>query len=132
MLDDWIKYPCPCCGHKVFDYSPGHHQRCPICAWEDDLAQLRFADMVGGANHVSLMRAQQNYQERGVAALRQQGETRRPVDGEEVEEGWRPIDVAIDNIEQPQRGLQYADSYPYEDTTVLYYWRSTYWRRMDS
>ena len=29
-----------------------------------------------------------------------------------------------------QRGESYADSYPYEDTTVLYYWRSTHWRRI--
>ena len=42
----------------------------------------------------------------------------------------RPVDVQRDNIEEPQRGQKYADSYPYEDTTVLYYWRTTYWRRI--
>lgn len=132
MYDDLIKYPCPCCGHKVFDYTPGHHQRCPICAWEDDLAQLRFADMVGGANSVSLLRAQQNYRECGAAVPRHLDATREPFEDEEIEEGWRPIDRSVDNIEQPRRGQQYAESYPYEDTTVLYYWRATYWRRLDS
>ena len=31
-----------------------------------------------------------------------------------------------------QRGIDYANSYPLNDTTVLYYWRATYWRRLAS
>jgi hypothetical protein len=30
------------------------------------------------------------------------------------------------------RGTAYGDSYPWPDTTVLYYWRATYWRRVVS
>ena len=126
------RYPCPCCGHLVHDQMPGAHQVCPICGWEDDLAQLRFADMPGSSNQVSLAEAQRNYADFGAAERRHSGSTRAPVDGEPREDGWRPIDAARDNIEQPRRGVGYGDSYPFTDTTVLYYWRSSYWRRFAS
>jgi hypothetical protein len=86
--------------------------------------------MPGSANHVSLVEAQRNYVTRGTAERRKQGQTRRPFEGEPRDEQWRPVDITRDNIEEPQRGQNYADSYPYEDTTVLYYWRPTYWRRV--
>ena len=127
---DRPRYPCPCCGHLVFDLEPGHHQTCPICLWEDDLAQLRFARMPGSANAVSLHRAQRNFQEFGAAERRNEGLTRAPTDGEEVEDGWRLLDPSIDNIEEPQRGERYGDTYPWRDPTVLYYWRATYWRKL--
>ncbi len=44
----------------------------------------------------------------------------------------RPLDFAHDNIEEPGRSTNYADTYPLDDTTVLYYWRATYWRRLAS
>ena len=47
-----------------------------------------------------------------------------------VELGRRPLDLARDNVEEPRRGENYGETYPYEDTTVLYYWRTTYWRRV--
>jgi len=124
------KFPCPCCGHRVFDHQPGFNQLCPICGWEDSLDQLRFPTMPGSANHVSLFEAQQNYVRHGSSERRNRGLTRTPLEDEPRDEQWRPIDIGRDNIEEPQRGRKYADSYPYEDTTVLYYWRSTYWRRV--
>ena len=125
-------YPCPCCGYLVFHQQPGHHEVCPICLWEDDLAQLRFPRMPGSANTVSLERAQHNFVECGAAERRNSDHTREPVADERREEGWRPLDLERDNIEEPQRGIRYGNSYPLEDTTVLYYWRSTYWRRLVS
>lgn len=127
---DQSKYPCPCCGHLVHDREPGFHQRCPICGWEDDISQLRFPLMPGGGNVVSLFEAQQNFRSYGATDRRNQGRTRAPVDGESVETGWRPLDLSRDNAERPTRGNSYGDSYPWPDTTVLYYWRSTYWRRV--
>jgi hypothetical protein len=56
--------------------------------------------------------------------------TREPVEGEELEPGWRPLNIEIDNVERPRRGENYAETYPWRDTTVLYYWRATYWRRV--
>ena len=34
--------------------------------------------------------------------------------------------------ERCHRNIDYADSYPLSDTTVLYYWRPSYWRRLTS
>ena len=132
MIQHFAKSPCPCCGHRVFDYAPGFHHSCPICGWEDNLVQLRFPTMPGSCNMVSLQEGQQNFRDYGAAERRYLGEIREPVDGEEVEEGWRPLDLSIDNVEEPQRGQNYGETYPYEDTTLLYYWRATYWRRMAS
>jgi len=129
---DRTKFPCPCCGYLVFDYQPGFHQICPICGWEDDLSQLRFPLMPGGSNTVSLEDAQRNFRAYGASERRNIGRTRAPLDCEEVEEDWRLLDTAVDNVEEPSRGIRYGDSYPWPDTTVLYYWRTTYWRRLVS
>lgn len=131
MLND-DKFPCPCCGYRVFVSPPGGHEKCPICGWEDDLAQLRFVRLPGSANHVSLEEAQQNYRQLGIAERRYAGRCRGPLAHESREPEWRPIDAARDNIEEPNRGTDYAETYPLEDTTVLYYWRATYWRRLTS
>jgi hypothetical protein len=48
------------------------------------------------------------------------------------EDQWRLLDPNIDNIEEPKRGVDYSESYPESGTTVLYYWRPTYWRRLQS
>lgn len=124
------KFPCPCCGYRVFDYQPGFNHVCPICYWEDSLDQLRFANMPGSANPVSLVEAQRNYVEFGASVRRHRCSVRAPLAEEPRDPQWRPIDPAHDNLEEPQRGIRYADSYPYADTTVLYYWRHSYWRRV--
>lgn len=95
------------------------------------MSQLRFPLMVGAANHVSLKTAQENFSDFGAAEKRYQDEVRAPDRVDQQEAGWRPLDERRDNIEEPQRGIRYGDSYPL-DTTVLYYWRDTYWRRMSS
>jgi hypothetical protein len=125
-------YPCPCCGYLVFQQQPGNHEKCPICLWEDDLAQLRFPRMPGSANHVSLQQAQQNFADFGTAERRYHGEGRKPFEEETRDVSWRLLDLARDNVEEPQRGIDYGETYPLDDTTVLYYWRETYWRRLVS
>lgn len=30
------RYPCPCCGHLVFEDPPGSYEICPVCFWEDE------------------------------------------------------------------------------------------------
>jgi hypothetical protein len=131
-MRELVKFPCPCCGYLVFDHEPGFHQTCPICGWEDDLSQLRFPLMPGSSNWVSLHVAQKNYMDCGAAERRNEGQMREPLEGEVRDPGWRPIDLEQDNIEHPTRGIRYGDSYPWPDTTVLYYWRPTYWRRIVS
>jgi len=126
------RFPCPCCGYRVFTRQPGSSERCPVCLWEDDLAQLRFPGLPGSANHVSLEEAQHNYAAVGAAERRHRGGGREPLDIEARDQEWRPLDPDRDNIEEPDRNIEYADSYPLADTTVLYYWRNTYWRRLAS
>lgn len=132
VMSLYAKYPCPCCGYCVFHMQPGGNERCPICQWEDDLAQLRFALMPGSANAVSLEQAQHNFMAFGASERRKAGGGRAPAAEETREADWRPLDPVRDNIEEPQRGIDYGESYPLADTTVLYYWRASYWRRRAS
>lgn len=120
------KYPCPCCGYLVFDESPGSYEVCPICFWEDDLSQLRFARTTG-ANHVSLVDAQENFIKEGVSELRFRSTVRAPTASDFREPQWRRLDLSIDTVEEPVDGMDYGNTYP-DDTTHLYYWRDNYWR----
>ena len=121
------KWPCPCCGYLVFDEPPGSYDICPICFWEDDSSQLRFM-RTRGANHVSLIEAQQNYASLGACEERVKPFVRLPQPEERRDPEWRPVDVEADNIEDPVPGFDYGRSYP-KDESVFYYWRATYWRR---
>ena len=98
------EYPCPCCGYLVFAQPPGMHKVCPICRWEDDLAQLRFPTMPGSANRVSLHDAQHNFAEFGAVDRFHEADARKPALSDRREEGWRQLNVETDNIEHPQRG----------------------------
>lgn len=118
--------PCPCCGYLTSS-SPGSHDICPICAWEDDLSQLRFTEG-RGVNGISLIEAQENFAAFGACKKRALKWTRPPGVKDVREPGWRPIDLAKDHIErQPPDVDQGSETYP-GDLTQLYYWRSTYWR----
>lgn len=132
MYESELKFPCPCCGYRVFERQPGFSVTCPICGWEDCLDQLRFPTITGSANGVSLVEAQANYALCGAAEKRNAGTFRTPVEGEERDVLWRPVDIEKDNIEVPMRGQHYDEDYPYADTTVLYYWRPSYWRKLVS
>ncbi len=124
---DQSKYPCPCCGYLVFVERPGSYDICPICFWEDDLSQLRFPT-TSGANHLSLILAQQNYADEGVCEPGFLSHVRQPEESEFRDPEWRPIDESADHIEEPLYGVDYGKSYP-EDCTQLYYWRGSYWKR---
>ncbi len=89
MLSNSSLFPCPCCGYRVFARQPGSNERCPVCLWEDDLAQLRFPRMPGSANGVSLEQAQHNFVEFGTAKRRYRGGGREPFDMELRDAAWR-------------------------------------------
>ena len=125
-VTEMLKYQCPCCGYLIFDKRPGSYDICPICFWEDDLSQLRFAFTEGGANRVSLLEGQKNYQQQGVCELHLKQHVRLPLADERQEDGWRMLDLQRDNIEIPVLGLDYGATYP-RDGTLLYYWRDTFW-----
>lgn len=119
--------PCPCCGHLVHDDRPGSYLVCPVCFWEDDQVQLRWPLYTGGANKPSLVDAQQNYRSLGVSEARFAEKVRLPNSDEPLDAGFRPIDLAIDSFEETSVQEQ---PWP-EDRSVLYWWRPTFWRRLE-
>jgi hypothetical protein len=118
-------FPCPCCGHLIFEEPPGSYDICPVCFWEDDYVQLRWPDWVGGANSPSLIDAQHAYRSLGAMEARFTGRVRPAAADEPIDEGWRPIDPEVDSFEQ--RGQR--DRPAPDDLTLLYWWRPSFWRR---
>ena len=125
-------YPCPCCGHLVFEEPPGSYATCPVCFFEDDGLRLEFATSFdGGPGQVTLLQAQRNYLQHGVSNVHElrnaHGAHRVSPRGAEVlrDPAWRPISLEEDrfedwNVPAPRSAPAHAD---------LYYWRPTYWRR---
>src|SRR5262245_13967431 len=122
-------YPCPCCGYLVFDEPPGSYNICPICFWEDDISQLRFVTMSGGANRVSLVEGQRNFISIGASEERLRAFVRSLSAADRRDARWRPVEAASGDIEVSVPGKEYGQTYP-QDPQALYYWRDTYWRRM--
>lgn len=121
-------YPCPCCGYMVFATPPGSQAICPICFWEDDLVQLRFPTLTGGANNLSLIESQRNYADFGASEEQFRPDVRGP-DGRDVRDrNWRPVDEASDDFESELTEVGEFVEYP-DDLTSLYYWKPHYWRR---
>lgn len=116
------RYPCPCCGHVVFEEPPGSYNICDVCFWEDDAIQLRWPDYAGGANKPSLIESQANFRQHGAMEPRFVDNVRPPADDEPLDPGWRPIDLRFDRFERGGFG-----GWP-SDLTVLYWWRPTFWR----
>jgi Cysteine-rich CPCC len=117
-------FPCPCCGHLTFEEDPGSYAICPVCFWEDDVVQLRWPDLSGGANKPSLIDAQASFARIGASEPRLARRVRPSLPGKPLDVGWRPIDRAVDRFEPT--GVQEAP-WP-DDCTVLYWWRPTFWR----
>ncbi|MFD6183411.1 CPCC family cysteine-rich protein [Streptomyces goshikiensis] len=120
------RYPCPCCGHRVLDAMPGSYEICPVCFWEDDEVQIRWPTMDGGANKVSLIEAQRNYQDFGAGDQHGRQYVRPPAADEPPDPAWRPIDLTRDSFEDWD-----ADEHvPWpDDRSVLCWWLPTFWRR---
>lgn len=118
------KYTCPCCGYKVFNEGPGSFEICPICYWEDEAMQLRYPKEVG-ANKVSLIEAQENYEKHGVSDLGLKNLVRKPKEDDEKDPLWRKIDLKKDTVVEKREGLESTHIYPL-DTTRLYYWSENY------
>ncbi|MBI5724978.1 MAG: hypothetical protein HZA50_13540 [Planctomycetes bacterium] len=124
------KYPCPCCGFLVFDESPGSFDICPICFWEDDIVQLAFPHLQGGANKQSLYESQQSFLRIGAVEPRLVEHIRKPTDADVQDPGWRPFDPKHDpcldteNREDHNRWQTVKDKC---SPVSLYYWRPDYW-----
>lgn len=110
-------FPCPCCGYLVFEQGPGSYDTCPVCGWEDDIAQLRFPT-TGGTNR-PLLECQTVFAEhpqwlRHVVDPPLRLFVRDPT--------WRRFDHERDELELPVSGVDYGHTYD-ADHTVYYYWR---------
>jgi len=78
-----MKYRCPCCGFYTFDERPdGSYDICPVCFWEDDLAQLNDEYYAGGANKVSLVQGRKNFLKFGACEKEMKQYVRNPLDDE--------------------------------------------------
>ena len=87
-----MKYTCPCCGYKTLgEEPPGTHDICKICYWEDDYFQYDHPDMDGGANHVSLKEAQQNFIKFGVSEKEFLENVRPPNKSDIKDPNWKPL-----------------------------------------
>jgi hypothetical protein len=124
-VDEPQKHPCPCCGYLTLD-EPGLYHICAICGWEDDISQLRFATLSGGANRPSLSEAQGNYAKHGWSDERAAPHVRSARSDEKRDAGWRPL--TADDIEVAARGVDQGRTYP-PTVAELYYWRPEYFRR---
>lgn len=83
---------CCCCGYLTI-VRRGDYEICPICFWEDDLTQLQFPQKAGGANKVSLVDAQKNYERIGVSDERLSKHVRKPSHDEKRSSNWKPIGI---------------------------------------
>jgi hypothetical protein len=122
-------YPCPCCGYLIFDEPPGSYEICPICFWEDDIVQLAFPDMAGGANKCSLIEGQQNYERIGACEERIKSHVRSAHESEVRDTQWRPLDADLDrylrwNSNEDGQLWQSVNGYK---SFYLYYWSQDYW-----
>lgn len=65
------KFRCRCCNYKTLEEEPDDtYEICPVCYWEDDGLQYNNPDYEGGANHVSLNQAKENFRKYEVSELR--------------------------------------------------------------
>ena len=120
------RYPCPCCGYRVFGEPPGSYSICPICFWEDDALQLEFATTLdGGANRSTLLEAQRFFATHGACDHDGLAQVRPFTGSDERDPNWRPIDLARDAFER--WGESNVTRAPRVDTS-LYYWSAEYWR----
>lgn len=121
-------YPCPCCGYEVFHEPPGSYEICPICFWEDDLVQLAFPDMPGGANECSLIEGQTNFVEFGACELRFRSNVRKPRESEKKCEGWRALEPHRDRHLKCDAPADHDLWQSRKDSKLgLYYWLPEYW-----
>ncbi len=126
-------YPCPVCGYLVFEEPPGSDGICPICFWEDDIVQIAFPDMAGGANNVSLIEAQKNFIELGVSEQRFKENVRGASAEDKRDTFWRPINLDKDihlhwNSDEDRARWQ---AYKEEPLPRLYYWCNDYWLKQN-
>ena len=72
------KYKCPCCGYYTFEKKHHEYEICPVCYWEDDPVQKNDPTFKGGANHISLEKAKENFEKFGACEEKHIKDVRKP------------------------------------------------------
>jgi hypothetical protein len=80
---------CPCCGYKTLS-SERHYDICSICFWEDDPIQYDDPFYEGGANHISLLTAKENFEQIGACDLESIQYVRKPSIYPDRDTDWKP------------------------------------------
>lgn len=76
-------YACPCCRFITLG-ERGMYQICPVCFWEDDGADDRSADEVGGPNgSLTLRQAREKFARLGACDESAVRRVRGPLDSEQ-------------------------------------------------
>ena len=85
-----MKFFCPCCGYKTLNEEPpGTYNICSICFWEDDPYQFKEWNYSEGANKVSLIQGQKNFEAFGACDRDMVKNTRKPNKNDERKENWK-------------------------------------------
>ncbi|KAI9144011.1 cysteine-rich CPCC-domain-containing protein [Paraphysoderma sedebokerense] len=109
-------FPCPACGYLTFETAPGSFDICPLCYWEDDIYQL-LHPTESGANKVSLLLAQKNFQKYGAVEPDMKQYVRASTSALK-DPDWRLLTeedlTAIDKRSDKLKGTQ---------DRMVYYWR---------
>ena len=123
-------YPCPCCGYQVFSEAAGSYDICPICFWEDDLVQLVFPDMGGGANYFSLISSQSSFNLHRACEERFIENVRHPEITDIRDPLWRSLNPKKDRFlseSRPEDGQKWQSTKFEDISDKLYYWRPDFW-----
>ena len=115
----------------MFGEPPGSYDICEICYWEDDIVQLAFPDLAGGANKCSLIDGQHHYAEFGTCERRLLPHVRPAGTNDIRDASWRPLNVDSDQYLhwESREDHDLWDSVKYVTDICLYYWRGEYWLR---
>jgi len=112
----------------VFGELSGSDDICPICFREDDIVQLAFPDLAGGANGCSLIEGQRNFTAFGASEARVRPHVRALRGSDVRNPQWRPLDPTWDRYLKWDRSEDHQTWQAVKDTKLcLYYWLPEYW-----
>ena len=85
-------YFCLCCGYNTLQKKPpGTDEVCAICGWEDDIIQCINPNNYDGVNGVSLVMAQQNFEEYGACSREMLSDVTKPTETSIRNPNWKNI-----------------------------------------
>lgn len=99
---------------------PGSYDLCEVCFWEDDAIQLLDPSYGGGANQLSLVECQANFQRFGACEERFIQNVRPPTRDEEHDPEWRPVREG--DLMRARRPIDLSEEEA-KRLDVWYYWK---------